>query len=87
MAFRLDAPAPNPFRGETSLRYAVPRRCRVAVKLYDISGREVKTLVDSVRDPGVYQAAVKGHDLSPGVYFCLLWTDGFVATQKLVLTR
>ena len=85
--------SPNPFGTHTSLRYGVPSSgSDVLVRIFDISGRLVKTLVDERQDGGVYGLVWDGRtdcgDRSPsGVYFIMLEASGFHATRKLVLLK
>jgi hypothetical protein len=86
-AFWLSPAQPNPFRQVTALAYAIPMRCRVTIRLFDVSGRETTTLVDKEQEAGSYSALLTGARLSSGVYFCRMAADRFVKTERLVLIR
>ena len=79
--------SPNPFNPMTTLRFSVPRRTHVTLKVYSAAGREIRTLVDEELDPGFYSRVVNAHGLSSGVYFCRMVADGFVETRKMVLLK
>jgi hypothetical protein len=75
---------PNPFNPTTTIRYEVPKRSEVSLRIYDILGREVSTLFDGVRQPGGYSAIWNGAGFASGVYFCRMTTSGYSETIKLV---
>lgn len=93
LAFRLYANSPNPFGVETALRYDVPRAGgRVRVRVFNVEGRLVRSLVDRIEAPGrksiVWNGCdAEGRPLSQGIYLCTLDAPGYSKTQKLVLTR
>jgi hypothetical protein len=83
---------PNPFREATEIGFALGQPGRVAVRIYGIGGRLVRTLVDEWREPGRYHVAWDGRTLggeraAPGVYLCELETTGARATRKMILVR
>jgi hypothetical protein len=84
---------PNPLRGSTTITYELPRAGRVTLKVYDICGREVRTLVNTDQDPGRHAAPSwnggndQGLPLASGVYFCRLSANGQQATRKLIIMR
>jgi len=71
-AFALGAIAPNPFRAETEVQYALPERARVDLAVYDVRGARVRVLVDGVEDAGRRSASFRGGALEPGMYFVRL---------------
>ncbi len=85
--YSLGQNCPNPFNPVTTFSFALPERSRVTVKLYDVAGREVRTLVDEVVEPGCHSVLLDAHDLSSGVYFCRMTAGVFVETRKLVLMK
>lgn len=79
---------PNPFNPTTRIQYAVSSMQLVTLKVYDILGREVTTLVNEEQEPGHYKVEWSASGFSSGVYFYRLTTNsGFVATKKLVLLK
>jgi hypothetical protein len=83
---------PNPFNPSTTIPYEVAQRSRVEVKIFDVAGRHVQTLVDQIKDQGRYVALWHGRDrrgaaASSGVYFCRLTIGSYSATQRLIMIR
>jgi len=78
---------PNPFNAKTQISYSIPARTHVSLKLYDIMGHEVKTLVDGIQSPSRYTVHLDARDLPTGVYFYRLRSGENVLTRKLVLTK
>ena len=86
--FVLSQNYPNPFNPETNINFSIPEETNVSIKLYDVTGREIKELVNEKKQPGYYTIKLKGGDLSSGVYFCrLVTTSGFSAVKKLILLK
>ena len=90
--FGLSHPFPTPFSQSVVLRYQVPRSARVILRVYDVTGRLVKNLVDGSQKPGRYAAEWGGADnsgrrVSHGVYFARMESGNFLATRKLVFLR
>ncbi len=78
---------PNPFNPITTLQFALPDRAHVVMKLYDASGREVRTLIDREMDPGYHRTVIEGSGLASGVYFCRMVAGKFIESRKLVLLK
>ena len=78
---------PNPFNPTTMLTYRVPVLGHVILKVYDVLGRNVKTLVDERRTPGSYSVTFDASDLPSGVYFCRLQAGAFNETRKLTVLK
>ncbi|MBC8186361.1 right-handed parallel beta-helix repeat-containing protein [candidate division KSB1 bacterium] len=76
---------PNPFNPETTIRFDVKERTPVVLKVYDLLGREVKVLVNSVHQPGSYRIIFDARDFATGVYFYRIQMKNFVAVKKMVL--
>jgi hypothetical protein len=85
--FRLVQNYPNPFNPTTRIEYAIPKTAHVSLKVFDLLGREVATLVNENLQPGSYETTFDGKDLSSGVYLYRLQAGGFVETKKLLLVR
>ncbi|MEP0859803.1 MAG: discoidin domain-containing protein [Ignavibacterium sp.] len=90
--FKLEQNYPNPFNPVTKIRYRVPtdekREARnVQLKVYDLLGNEVATLVNEYKQPGVYEVEFDASDLSSGVYIYRLQAEAFISTKKMVLLR
>lgn len=78
---------PNPFNPTTTINYSIPRRIKVILKVFNILGQNVKTLVDETKKPGVYEVTFNANDLASGVYFYSLSTPEFSRTYKMVLAK
>ncbi|MCW9066705.1 MAG: alpha/beta fold hydrolase, partial [Ignavibacteriaceae bacterium] len=94
-SFQLSQNYPNPFNPVTKFEYRVPSFSHVTLKLYDILGNEIATLVDEEKSFGVYELTFFAGNLPSGVYFYQLRTDdpssgsgqGFVETKKMILMK
>jgi hypothetical protein len=78
---------PNPFNPSTALNYDLATNCQVSIVLYDMIGREIKTLVDEFQDAGYKSVTFDASDLPSGVYFYRLQAGGFTDIKKMVLLR
>jgi hypothetical protein len=90
--FRLVQNSPNPFNPVTTIAFRVPHESRVAVRVYDVSGRVVRTLVDSIKEPGRHAAVWdgrndQGQSCGSGVYFCVMETPEYSGSHKMVLLK
>ena len=84
---RLSQNYPNPFRSKMTICYTVLFKSRVAIKLYDFSGREFSTLLDETKDSGQYTLTVDGSQLPGGTYFYHLVAGDRSETRKFVIIR
>jgi hypothetical protein len=78
---------PNPFNPATTIAYTIPKREFVSLIVYDLIGREIRTLVNEEKAPGKYSAEFNAIGLSSGIYFCILRTGSFTATRKIILMK
>jgi hypothetical protein len=78
---------PNPMGDETVIRYAVASDAKVSLKVYNIAGQTVKTLVDTHKAPGFYSVSWKPEDTANGVYFYRLTAGDFSQTRKMVVLK
>ena len=85
--FVLQQNYPNPFNPTTTIRYQVPSISHVTLKVYDVLGREVATLVNEIMKPGGYEVKFDGSQFASGVFFCRIIAGGMVATRKMVLVK
>ena len=78
---------PNPFNPSTNIRYDIPKTAKVTLKIYDILGREVQTLVNTVQAPGQYTLKFNAQGLASGIYFYQLKAGDYTAIKKLMLLK
>jgi len=78
---------PNPFNPVTNILYRLSENSYVTLKVFDNSGREVRTLVNEHKEAGYYKAVFDGSGLASGIYFCKLAADNFNQTKKLSLVK
>ena len=84
---------PNPFNPTTKIKFNIPPSPQgeggrgVRVTIYDVTGREIETLVNELLNPGTYEVDFDGRDLSSGVYFYTLVTANYNSTRKMVLLK
>jgi hypothetical protein len=87
-AYRLDQNYPNPFNPSTVITFEIAQAKHVTLKIYNILGELVTTLVDGVKEAGVYRTTLQASTLSSGVYFYSLAADGAtIQTKKMLLLR
>jgi hypothetical protein len=86
--FALHGVSPNPFSSSAVLAFDVPRTSRVIISLYDVRGRVLETLADSVAEPGRYSVTIgESRGLPSGVYFLKMQAENFTETQKMVVIK
>lgn len=85
--FELYSNYPNPFNSETRIRFSLAMSGQTTVKVYDVTGRLVSTLLDDVLDAGHHQVAFSGENISSGVYFYQLRAGANYQTRKMVLIK
>ncbi len=78
---------PNPFNPTTNIRFEIKKEGMVKLGVYDISGRELRTLVNEFRIPGMYEVKFDGSDFASGVYFYKIETPGFKETKRMILIK
>jgi len=78
---------PNPFNPTCKIKYQITTSDRVTLKIYDIMGKEVTTLVDEVKNPGSYETEFNASGLSSGIYFYQIKSGAFSETKKLMLLK
>lgn len=88
----LYSPKPNPFKTSTAISYSLAGNEKVILSIYDLSGRQITTLVNEKMPPGIYRVVWNGKNqrnqqVSAGIYFCQLKTANYSKTRKLLLTQ
>ena len=78
---------PNPFNPSTTISYSIPADGYVTLKVYDVLGNEVASLVDEQKQSGIFDVYFNASALSSGVYYYTLKAGEFTSTKKLVLMK
>ncbi len=87
LEMKLEQNYPNPFNPVTNIEYAIPTSGYVELKVYDMLGREVETLVNSIQKAGNYNVVFTGKNLPSGVYMYKLSVGNFVETKKMLMIK
>lgn len=85
--FSLEQNYPNPFNPVTNLEFRISKLGFVSLKIYDVLGKEVKTLVNEKLSPGNYKVEFDGSNLTSGVYFYRLTAGEFTDTKRMMLVK
>ncbi|HET9130973.1 MAG TPA: T9SS type A sorting domain-containing protein, partial [Terriglobia bacterium] len=86
-AYALEQNFPNPFNPTTTISFQLPAASKVSLKIYDLLGREIQTLVNGEMNPGTHQVSFEASTLASGIYFYRLNAGMYTATRKLVLLK
>ena len=86
-SFSLSQNYPNPFNPTTIINYQIPNSNYITLKVYDILGNVIKTLVDGYKTQGMHSVNFNASNLASGVYFYQLHAGNFIATKKLLLLK
>ena len=78
---------PNPFNPTTTIKFRIKENGKVTLKIFDVLGAEVLTLVDEVKNPGIYKIYFNASNLSSGVYFYQMKSGNFIDTKKFLLLK
>ena len=87
LEYSLSQNYPNPFNPSTTINYAISSKQLVQLKVYDILGSEVATLVNQEQSAGSYKIDFNASRLASGVYFYRLQAGSFVETKKMVILK
>jgi hypothetical protein len=85
--FRLYQNYPNPFNPSTTIKYSIPNAGNISLKVYDVLGKEIATLVNEEKSSGNYEVEFNASNLTSGIYFYQLKTGNFIETKKMILLR
>lgn len=85
--FELQQNYPNPFNPTTQIRFSLAEQSQVTLKVYNILGKEIATLVNDVQSSGVHEVSFNGSGLASGVYFYTLQAGKFTETRKMILVK
>ena len=87
VAFELGQNYPNPFNPSTTIKFSIPEAGLVTLRVFNLLGQEVVTLLNGEKTAGVYEASFDASALSSGVYFYTLEAKNFSSTKKMVLLK
>jgi len=85
--FSLQQNYPNPFNPETTIKYSIPEKLHVILKVYDILGSEIGTLINEVKPAGIYELNWSAVNLPSGVYFYQLKAGSYIETRKMIMMK
>ncbi|MEJ2103517.1 MAG: aryl-sulfate sulfotransferase [Ignavibacteriaceae bacterium] len=85
--FELSQNFPNPFNPTTTIRYSIPESGIVTLKIYNLLGEELTTLVNDYKNAGSYQVRFDAKNLSSGIYYYQIESGNFIQVRKMVLVR
>ena len=85
--FKLFQNYPNPFNPSTKVKYEIPERSFVTIKVFDVLGNEVAALVNEEKTIGNYEVEFDATNLPTGIYFYKLQAGNFVEIKKMVLIK
>lgn len=86
-AYSINQNFPNPFNPITSIYYSVLNKGLVKLKVYDLLGNEIATLVDEEKEKGIYTVNFNGNNFSSGAYIYIIRVNNFVASKKMLLVK
>jgi hypothetical protein len=85
--FSLSQNFPNPFNPVTTVEFSLPKRTAVLLRIFNLNGEEVITLIDKVYDAGHHKASWDANDFPAGIYFYRIHAGPFSETRKLILLK
>jgi len=85
--YKLEQNYPNPFNPSTTIKYQIPNSGIVTIRIYDILGREVETLINQFEQSGAHEIYFDATDLGSGIYFYQLKVNNFISTRKMILLK
>ncbi|MFZ1462010.1 MAG: T9SS type A sorting domain-containing protein, partial [Ignavibacteria bacterium] len=85
--YKLEQNYPNPFNPTTKINYQLSMFSNVSLKVYDVLGHEVKTLVNENKPAGRYEVTFNEADFPSGIYFYKLETESYIQTRRMILLK
>jgi hypothetical protein len=85
--FEISQNYPNPFNPTTSIQFRIPENSFVSLKIYNVLGKEIATLLNEEKNTGTYEVNFNATNLSSGIYFYKLEAGNFVETRKMILMK
>ncbi len=87
LQYILEQNYPNPFNPVTYLEFSISKTGFVSLKIYDILGKEIRTLVSEIKQPGIYKMEFDGSSLSSEIYFYRMESADFIDTKRMILIK
>jgi outer membrane receptor protein involved in Fe transport len=85
--FDLDQNSPNPFQTNTTIKYYLKNATEVSLKVYNLLGKEVITLVNQKQSIGPHSVVFNGSALTEGVYYYQIKIDGIIETKRMIISK
>lgn len=85
--FKLEQNYPNPFNPSTIIKFGIPERSIVLIKIYDVLGSEVTTLLNQEMEKGWYELNFNGGDYSSGIYIYRMQAGNYISTKKMLMIK
>jgi C1A family cysteine protease len=85
--YSLEQNYPNPFNPSTEIKFSIPQTSNLTLKVFDVMGREVTTLIDDKMEAGKHSIVFNAANLSSGVYYYTIITEKFIQTKKMILLK
>jgi len=85
--FKLEQNYPNPFNPSTIIKFAIPERINVVIKIYDILGGEITTLISQEMDIGWYEIKFNADNYSSGIFIYRMKAGNYVSTKKMLMVK
>lgn len=87
IVYKLEQNYPNPFNPSTIIRFAVPERSNVVLKIYDVLGAEIQTLVNEEMERGWYEKIFNASGFASGMYIYRMQAGNYIDTKKMLLVK
>ena len=84
-SFYLSQNYPNPFNSSTNIEFYIPVTSNIQLKIFDVLGREITSVLNETRSPGKYNVVIESSALTSGIYYCVFQADGFRNTKKMII--
>ena len=85
--FNLMQNYPNPFNPSTTIKYQISNSSFTTIKVYDVLGNEITTLLNEEKTPGIYEVTWLAENYSSGIYFCRLRANNYTKTIKMMVLK
>lgn len=85
--YKISNPYPNPFNPETNIEFTIPKESHTKIKVYNILGQSIETLLNKRLNPGIYMIRFDGRDKPSGLYFIRIEADEYIETKQGILIK